>query len=160
MPRPEKHDGATLRTLERYRSLGLEEARSQRARLAESLLRDEEAHTLLETALQSAYAAQRALAQAGMPLSGDALRFAYHHGRAQIAELGEAHASRERSRALAARAQDELALRLEEYKVIERLREKRRHAGAQWDRHRAQLRLDELGVIKAWHGEGLWPSVE
>jgi hypothetical protein len=149
-----------LHTLERYRSLGLEEARSLHVRRAEAFLQDEDRHARLETALQSAYAVQRALAEPGMPLSGDALRLAYHYGRVQIADLHEAYAARERSSALLAQAQDEVAARLEEYKIIERLREKRQRAAAQLDRHRAQLRLDELGVIKAWHEEGLWPSAE
>ena len=88
------------------------------------------------------------------------LSSAYHHGRAQSAALEQARAARDRAQKRLTQAHDSLTARLEELKVIERLRDKRRNSEMREQRRRAQWRLDELGIMKVSQGEGRWPSAE
>jgi hypothetical protein len=160
MRQPEKHDSRMLLTLERYRNLALDEAQNAHAQCAEVLEKESAAHTKLEDALQSTYTAQRAQADNGQPLYPDAMRLGYHYARVQSTALAQARATLDRARTRVTQAQDQLTARLEEFKVIERLRENRRRRGTKWQQRRAQLQLDELGIIKACQVEGQWPSAE
>lgn len=160
MPQPEKHDSRMLLTLERYRNLALDEAQNAHTQCTEVLNKESAAHTKLEEALQSAYTAQRTQAENGQTLHPDTLRLAYYHARVQSTALAQARATLDRTQARVTQAQDQLTARLEEFKVIERLRENRRRSGTKWQQRRAQRRLDELGIIKACQVEGQWPSAE
>ena len=160
MPQSVKHDSRMLLTLERYRELALEEAQNMHARCAEVLEKENAAYARLDEALQSSYTAQRTtLENPGRSLSPDALRLAYYHARAQAAALAQARTARDRTQTRVTQAQDQLGARLEEVKVIERLRENRRRNGSKWERRRAQSQLDELGIIRTSR-EGQWPSAE
>jgi hypothetical protein len=160
MPRPDVRDAGLLRALERRRELALDEAREVHAERTAALERDESAQARLETALESAYDAGRELVRAGGVVSGELLRVAHDYGRVQTAAIGKAREASGGSRRLVATAREEVADRLEEYKAIERLREKRGRDDVQWDRRRAQWRLDELGLIRGSKRESTWPSRE
>jgi hypothetical protein len=160
VPRSARHDSATLRTLERHRGVAVEQAQAQHQQRATEQTRDEAAHTQLQRSLESTYSSLRALVQPGEILAGPSLSLSYEYARSQVAQLQQAALIRERSRALVDEAQAQLAARLEELKVIERLRERRRRGVARWVSRRNQWRIDELGTIKAWYREGLWRSVE
>ena len=150
-----------LSVLERYRTLILEEARSVHVRCTEVLDKESAIHTRAEEALQSAYTAHRAaLAVQGQSLSPEALSSAYHHGRAQSEAVEQARTACDRAQKRVTQAQDSVSARLEELKVIERLREKRSNNLIKEQRRRAQERLDELGIIKTCQSEGRWPSAE
>ena len=158
--RPEKHDSGMLETLERYRNLALEEAQSAHAQCAQALEKESATCAQLEESLESAYSVHRARANDGQALSAEAIRLAYYYARNQAVALAEARTSRDGARARTTRAQDQLAARLEQLKVIERLRENRGRGVAKWERRRAQAQLDELGIIKGCQLEGSWPSAE
>ena len=161
MAKPEKHDSNVLLTLERYRGLILEEAQNAHTQCTAAFEKEDAAHTRIETALESAYNEQRAtLANPGQALSPDSLRMAYHHARGQTTLLEQARVARDRTRTKVEQSQEQLAARLEELKVIERLRENRKRHSKKLQSRRTQQRLDELGIIKACQVEGLWPSVE
>jgi len=161
VPRSAKDDSTVLSVLERYRTLALEEAENVHVQCAELLDKESATHTKAEEALQSAYIAHRmALAADGQALSPEALVSSYHHGRAQSAALEQARAARDRAQRRLAQAKDNLSARLEDLKVIERLREKRNENVIKEQRRRAQGRLDELGIIKACQPEGQWRSAE
>jgi hypothetical protein len=160
MPPPEKHDSKMLLTLERYRNLALEEAQNLHAQCAEVLEKENATHTKLEEALQSTYTVHRTFANEGRPLSPDVMKLSYYHARAQAAAVAQARITRDRTQLQVRQAQDQLTARLEEFKVIERLRENRRRHGTKWEQRRAQLQLDALGIIKACQVEGRWPSAE
>lgn len=161
MPKAAKDDSTVLSVLERYRIVILEEAQNVHAQCAQVLDKESATHTRVEQELQSAYAAHRTtLAAQGQLLSPQALSSAYHHGRAQCAAVEQARTSRERAEKRVTQAQDGVSARLEELKVIERLREKRSDNLVKEQRRRAQGRLDELGIIKACRPEGRWPSAE
>jgi flagellar biosynthesis chaperone FliJ len=158
MPRSANSDSGLLLTLERYRNLVLEEAQHVHAQCAEALEKDNAAHTQIEAILEAAYSAHRATLTGAV--SPEALRLAYHYARVQATSLAQARSACDRTRTRVIQAQDQLAARLEEFKVIERLRENRQRSRAQLQRRRAQTRLDELGIIKACQVEGSWPSAE
>jgi hypothetical protein len=159
--KPEKHDSEVLLTLERYRGLVLERARSTHAQRTAAFEKEDAAHARIEAELEAAYLAHRTtLARQGQPLSPESLRMAYHHARGQSTLLDRARVARDLTRARLEQSQAQLAARLEELKVIERLRDNRKRTSAKWQRRRAQQRLDELGIIKACQVEGRWPSAE
>lgn len=161
MPRSAKDDSRVLSVLERYRTLILEEAQNVHVRCAEVLDKESVTYTKADEALQSAYAAHRtALAAQGQSLSPEALSSSYHHGRARSEALEQARTARDRAQKRVTQAQDSVSARLEELKVIERLREKRSTHLLKEQRRRAQGRLDELGIIKTCQSEGRWPSAE
>jgi hypothetical protein len=161
VPKSAKDDSRVLSVLERYRTLILEEAQNVHMRCAEVLDKESATYTKAEEALQSAYAAHRtALAAQGQSLSPEALTSAYHHGRARSEAVEQARMSRDRAQKRVTQAQDSVSARLEELKVIERLREKRNNNVIKEQRRRAQGRLDELGIIKSCQPEGRWPSAE
>lgn len=156
-----KDDSRVLSVLERYRTLILEEAQNVHVKCAEVLDQESATCTKADEALQSAYTVHRtALAAQGQSLSPEVLSSAYHHGRAQSAALEQARAARERAQRRVTQAQDGVSARLEELKVIERLREKRGSNVIKEQRRRAQQRLDELGIIRNCQAEGRWPSAE
>ena len=161
MPRSARDDSRVLSVLERYRTLILEEAQNVHVQCAEVLDKERANHKKAEEALQSAYTAHRtALVTQGQSLSPEALSSSFHHGRAQSEALEQARAVRDRAQKRLTQAQDGLSERLEELKVIERLRDKRHDNVLKKQRRRAQGRLDELGIIKACQPEGRWPSAE
>ena len=150
-----------LAVLERYRTVILEEAQNVHLQCAEVLDQESATHAQAEEALQSAYTAHRTvLVSEGQSLSPEALSSAYHHGRLQSAAVEQARTARDRAQKRLTQAQDSLSARLEELKVIERLRDKRNDNVIKERRRRAQGRLDELGIIKACQPEGRWPSAE
>jgi flagellar biosynthesis chaperone FliJ len=150
-----------LSVLERYRTLILEEAQNVHVRCAQVLDKESATHTLAEEALQSAYAAHRsALVAPGQSLSPEALSSSYHHARNQSEALEQARTARDRAQKRFSQAQDSLSARLEELKVIERLRDRRSDSVSKEQRRRAQGRLDELGISKTCQAEGRWPSAE
>ena len=150
-----------LSVLQRYRTLILEEAQNIHMQRADVLHKESATHTKAEEALQAAYTAHRtALVAQGQSLSPEALSSAYHHGRAQTAAVEQARTARDRAQKRLTQAQDSLSARLEELKVIERLRDKRNDNVVKEQRRRAQGRLDELGIIRTCQPEGRWPSAE
>ncbi len=150
-----------LSVLERYRTLILEEAQTVQVQCVESLAKESAIHTRVEEALQAAYTAHRTtLVTQGRALSPEALGSSYYHSRAQIEALEQARTARDRAQERLTEAQVRLSARLEELKVIERLRDKRRDISIREQRRRAQGRLDELGIIKNSQMEGRWPSAE
>lgn len=161
MPRSAKDDSRVLPVLERYRTLILEEAQNVQVQCAEFLAKENASHTKIEEALQSAYTAHRTtLVAEGRALSPETLRLSYYHARAQCDALGQARTARDRAEKRLTQAQDRVSARLEELKVIERLRDKRRNSEMREQRRRVQWRLDELGIMKVSQGEGRWPSAE
>jgi hypothetical protein len=159
--KPEKHDSDSLLTLERYRSLVLEEAQNTHAQCTAAFDKESTAHARIEAVLESAYTTHRAtLTGEGQLLSPESLCMAYHHARGQATLLEQARVARERTRVRAEHSQKQLTARLEDLKVIERLRDNRKRDSAKWQRRRAQQQLDELGIIKVCQGEGRWPSAE
>jgi hypothetical protein len=160
VPQSAKHDSRMLLTLERYRELALEEAQNVHVRCTEVLEKENTAYAKLDEALQSTYTAHRTtLEDPGRSLSPDAMRLAYYHALAQSTALAQARLARDRTHSRVTQAQDRVAARLEEVKVIERLRENRRRNGSKWERRQAQSQLDELGIIRMSR-EGQWPSAE
>jgi flagellar biosynthesis chaperone FliJ len=150
-----------LSVLERYRTLILDEAQNVHVRCAQVLDKESAVHTQAEEALQSAYAAHRsALVAEGQLLSPQVLSSSYHHARAQSEALEQARTTRDRAQKRLSQAQDSLSARLEELKVIERLRDKRSNSLSKEQRRRAQGRLDELGISTTCQAEGRWPSAE
>jgi hypothetical protein len=161
VPRSAKADSAVLSVLERYRTLILDEAQNVHVRCAQVLDKESATHTQAEEALQSAYAAHRStLVAQGQPLSPEALSSSYHHARTQSEALEQARTARDRAQKRLTQAQDSLSARLEELKVIERLRDKRSNSLSKERRRRAQGRLDELGISTTCQAEGRWPSAE
>jgi hypothetical protein len=161
VPRSAKADSAVLSVLERYRTLILEEVKNVHVRCAQVLDKESVTHTQAEEALQSAYAAHRsALVAEGQSLSPEALSSSYHHARAQSEALEQARTARDRAQKRLTQAQDSLSTRLEELKVIERLRDQRSNSVRKDQRRRAQGRLDELGISTTCQAEGRWPSAE
>ncbi len=147
---------AALVALERQRQFALDCAHVELALKTEALGSCERAHEQLAADLDTAHGVQRALAAPGQRLSSEALRFAFHLGRAQSIALRASEDALEKSRAQIVQAQCGLAQRLEDIRIIERLRERRARARELDRRRRAQARLDELAIIKAWNGEDIW----
>lgn len=161
MLQPDRHDDGTLVALERYRAVALQEARAAHAQCAEVLQTASAEHSRLEEVLEFAYVAYRAsLGATDRPLCVDTMSVTYHYARAQAAALADSNSALERARSRVSRAQEQVAARLEELKVIERLRENRGRLHRKWQQSRAQSRLDELGIIKACGQEERWPSLE
>lgn len=156
MARPPERD-APLMALERQRQFALDCSQVELARQADALLADEATHERLAADLESGHLIQRTLAAAGQRLSSDALQFAFYRGRIKSVALNEAAETAEKSRARVVEEQRGLAQRLEEVRIIERLRERRIRTRRIDQRRRAQARLDELAIIKSWNGEDTWP---
>jgi len=158
---PAKDDSSVLPVLERYRAALLEEAQSIQTQCAVALNEERATHARAEQALESSYTEQRtALTARGRSLSPETLSSAFHYRRAQSETLARVRDQRDRAQKRLTQAQESLTSRLEELRVIERLRDKRKDYVNKERRRRAQMRLDELGIVRNCQAEAQWPSQE
>jgi hypothetical protein len=156
-------EDGVLRALERSRSVALEEAQTVRVDRVRDVAEKEAAHEEIARARESAYDARRKQIVGGGAFSIQQLHWNHQYAASQLAQEHAAHAICEQARLALRQAQEEALHRLEELRVVEKLRARRRDESARLSGRRAQERLDELGLIKAWNTnkERTWPlSVE
>jgi hypothetical protein len=138
-----------LRALERSRSLALEEAQSLRRGRSQQLTERDREHEAREQERDRAYEMQRNEIVSLGGFSAEKLGMALRYTATVSLQENEAREAREQAQAQLHEAEEQTLRRLEDLKVIERLRERRRLGTRRRQARRAERRLDELGVIRA-----------
>jgi hypothetical protein len=161
MDRLKSPEGGVLRALERSRSMAFAEAQAERGARAGDLAEKEAAREQLARAREAAYEARRKQIGHGSAFTIQQLHWNHQYALSQLAREKAAEELCEQARQALQQAQDEARRRLEELRVVEKLRDRRRAEFSRSSRRRGLGRLDELGLIKAWHvtttGEHTWP---
>lgn len=149
MDRRPRIEDAVLRALERSRAMALEDARTVTAAKAAELTEKEATRDDLARAREASYVARRQRMSAGGTFSVQHLHWNHQYTASQVAQEKAAAALCELARAALQQAQDDTLRRLEELRVVEKLRARRRAEALRVDARRSQERLDELGLIKS-----------
>ncbi len=147
MDRLKRPEAGVLLALERSRSLALEEAQAANATRLRELTESEASRDELARAREAAYEARRSQIARGAAFNIHQLHASHQFAVSQLLLEEAARQACEQARQRLSAAQDETARRLEELRVVEKVRERRR---AEWLRataRRQQLRMDELGLI-------------
>jgi flagellar biosynthesis chaperone FliJ len=139
-----------LRALERSRSVALEEARTLAAARATELAEKEATREELARAREAAYEARRRQVAGNGTFTIQQLRWNHQYAVSQLALEQAARAVCEVARTALRQAQEDTARRLEELRVVEKLRARREAEAHRLSGRRDQERLDELGLIKSW----------
>jgi hypothetical protein len=153
-------EDGVLRALERSRSVALEEARTQSTGKARELADREATHDELARARESAYEARRRQLAGNGTFSVQHLYWNHQYAASQLAQEQVARALCEQARAVLRQAQEETVRRLEELRVVEKLRARRLEQARRLSGRRNQERLDELGLISRGMQhlrEHIWP---
>lgn len=137
----------TLRALERSRSLALEEAQSLRHGRSQELAERNRLRDASERERERAYEAQRNEIVRTTGFSAEQLGAALQYTASVTLREGEARKACEQAQALLNEAEVQTLSCLEELKVIERLRERRRQGLRHRQARLEERRLDELGLI-------------
>lgn len=111
-----------LRTLERWRSLELDEAQAERAVTEESVVRERAAIAALEQEIERNRESARSLMREPRPLSVDELRRIRTYDAWQAGVLGERNIELEAGEARAEQARDRVTHRFRQLSSVERLR--------------------------------------
>ena len=137
-----------LETLERWRSMELEEAQSEHASLAQI---EEQRKAIVEEA-QSQFEETQDFARATVtdtqPLSADALLRITAFSRMQVQMLEEARSALEAAQRTTAQAHERVVNRLENLSIVERLRERRSALALKEGLRTDQRRLDEHALSR------------
>ncbi len=139
-----------MRALERSRSVALEEARTLAAARATELADKEATREELARAREAAYEARRRQVASNGTFTVQQLHWNHHYAVSQLALEQAARATCEVARTALREAQEDTARRLEELRVVEKLRARREVEAQRLSGRRDQERLDELGLIKSW----------
>jgi hypothetical protein len=144
-----QHDSASqLQTLERWRSMELEEAQSEHASLAQA---EEQRKAIVEKAQEQFEETQdfaRSSVTDTQPLSADALLRISAFSRMQVQVLEEARSALEEAQRTTAQAHERVVNRLENLSIVERLRERRSAAAQQEALRTDHRRLDEHALSR------------
>jgi hypothetical protein len=148
-----------LRALERSRSVSLDEAHSLQRIRAQEFADQEAEHEACVQARESAYEAQRKQFGGAASFGVQELQGRRHYAASQLVQETAALAKREEAAKLLHESQDEVSCRLEELRVVERLRARRRTEYLRTRARRNQQRLDELALIKGWSARAVVTTV-
>ena len=162
MAQPPKSDDRTLRALERSRSVAFEEASAATHVRVRELAEREAAHADAVSACEKACQTQRDQLAGATAVTAEQLLWAQRYVAAQLVRERQERAAREVADELLCKAQEEARQRLKELRIVERLRARRREEFLKQRVRESQLRLDELGLIKAVsdHGKRATHSME
>ncbi len=150
MDRRPRIEDRVLRALERSRSVALEEARIVAAARANELAEKEATRDELARAREVAFEARRRQVAGNRRLTVQELHWNHQYAVSQLAREQAARAVCEVARAALRQAQEDASRRLEELRVVEKLRARREVEALRVSGRRDQERLDELGLIKSW----------
>lgn len=139
-----------MRALERSRSLALEEARTLGVARAAELAEKEATRDELTRAREAAYEARRRQVAGRGAFTIQQLYWNHQYAVSQLAQEQTARAVCEVARTALRQAQEDISRRLEELRVVEKLRARREAEALRISGRRDQERLDELGLIKSW----------
>ena len=141
-----------LLALERSRTLALEEAQAAGALRAQELTEREAAQQELARAREAAYEVRRRQIVGGAAFNIQQLHSSHQYAVSQLLQEDAARKVCEQARRHLQEAREQTARRLEELRVVEKVRARRRAERVRHDGRRQQARMDELGLIKASHG--------
>ena len=150
MDRRPSIEEAILRALERSRSVALEEARALTGAKEVELVEKEATRNELASAREAAYEARRRQFAGSGTFSVQHLYWSHQYAVSQLAREQAANALCELARTTLRQSQENTRLRLEELRVVEKLRARRQAEALRVSVRRDQERLDELGLIKSW----------
>ncbi len=150
MDRRQKVEDTVLRALERSRAVALEEAQTLTAAKTVELAEKEAAGDELARAREAAYEARRRQVSSIGTFSVQHLYWNHQYAASQLAQEQAARALCEQARTALRQSQEDTLRRLEELRVVEKLRARRHAEAARISGRRNQERLDELGLIKSW----------
>lgn len=145
-----KQDDSTsqLKTLERWRTMELEQAQSEHASVAQL---EEQRRSIVEQA-QAQFEETQDFARASVadtqPLSADALLRISAFSRMQVQALEAARSALEQAEQTTAQARERVVNRLESLSIVERLRERRSALAGQEALRMDQRRLDEHALSR------------
>lgn len=145
-----KQDDSTsqLKTLERWRTMELEQAQSEHASFAQL---EEQRRSIVEQA-QAQFEETQDFARASVadtqPLSADALLRISAFSRMQVQALEAARSALEQAKHTTAQARERVVNRLESLSIVERLRARRSALAGQEALRMDQRRLDEHALSR------------
>ena len=151
MDRRQSLEQPALQALARMRALALSEAQSDCEAHARALLAREATRDECTRSVEQSYATLRE--QLTRPFSIDTFMQGRRYALAQLLAREAAASACEQARTELQRAQGQVKSCLEELKAVERLHSRRREESLREIARGEQWRLDELGLIKAWHAQ-------
>ena len=150
MDRRQRVEDAVLRALERSRAVALEEAQTLTSAKTVELAEKEATRDELARAREAAYEARRQQVTGNGTFSVQHLYWNHQYAASQLAQEQAARALCELAQTALRQSQEDTLRRLEELRVVEKLRARRQAEALRVSGRRNQERMDELGLIKSW----------